>query len=352
MKAYLILEDGSVYEGKSIGAVRDCTFEVVFNTSVVGYVETLSDPSYYGQGVVLTYPIVGNYGVNLSDMESNRIWAKCLIVRELSREASNFRMEISLSDYLCRYGVAGIEGVDTRALTKKLRDKGTMKGFLTTSHFEVEEVVEKLKAYNKMETSVKAVTSVNTRHIEGNGKKVALIDYGVKNSLIEKLKKYNFDITVFPATVTAEDILSKGFDGVVLSNGPGNPCDNSEIIEEVKKLYESDLPILGIELGHELLALSAGGSVVKMKHGHRGSNYPVKFLDENIVYITSQNHGYVVDEINAETMEVKCVNINDSTIEALNYKGKNMVSYQFCPGGETEFVFGEFEKMMGGNANA
>ncbi len=352
MKAYLILEDGSVYEGRSIGAVRDCMCEVVFNTQVVGYVETLSDPSCYGQGVVFTYPIIGSYGVNLSDMESSRIWAKCIIVRELSEAASNFRMEISLSDYLCRYGVAGIEGIDTRALTKKLRDNGTMMGFLTTNYFEVEDVVSKLKAYNKMENAVKAVTSVSTKHVEGSGKKVCVIDYGVKNSLIEKLASRNMDITVFPATVSSEEVLSGNFDGVVLSNGPGNPNDVPEMVQVVKEICDSGKSVLGVEFGHELVALAYGGSVTKMGHGHRGSNYPVKFTEENKVYITSQNHGYAVDKIDENTAEVIGYNINDTTVEALRYKGKNVVTYQFCPGGETEFVFDEFVKMMGGNQNA
>ncbi|MBQ7876708.1 MAG: carbamoyl phosphate synthase small subunit [Clostridia bacterium] len=351
MKAYLILEDGSVYSGESIGAVRDCICEVVFNTSAVGYVETLSDPSYYSQGVVLTYPIVGSYGVNLSDMESNRIWAKCLIVRELSQAASNFRMEITLSDYLCRYGVPGIEGVDTRALTKKLRDNGTMAGFLTTTHFEVDEVVAKLKEY-KSKNAVKAVTSVSKAHFSGEGKKVAVIDYGVRKSLVDEFVNRGMDVTVFPATTPADEILSEKFDGIILSNGPGNPCDNEDLIDEVKKIYSSGTPILAIELGHELLALSAGGKVEKMGHGHRGGNYPVKFVDKNRSYITSQNHGYVVTAIDENIAEVSHVNINDGTIEGIKYKGKDIVSVQFAPGSETSFVFDEFVMMMGGKENA
>lgn len=350
MKAYLILEDGSVYEGKSIGAVRDCTCEIVANTSVVGYVETLSDPSYYGQGVVLTYPIIGSYGVNLSDMESERIWAKCLIVRELSEAASNFRMEITLSDYLCRYGVTGIEGIDTRALAIKLRDKGSMAGFVTTSYFELDEVVGKLKEY-KAKNGVKAVTSVSNRHIAGDGKKVAVVDCGVKNSVINKLSERGLDITVYPAVATAEEILGDKPDGIIVSNGPGNPEENAELIELVKKLYESDIPMLGLELGHELIALATGGSTVKMERGHRGGNYPVKFIEKNKVYITSQNHGYVVSKA-PEGAEVICVNINDASAEGLRYNGKKVVSYQFAPGAETSFIFDEFVSMMGGNVNA
>ncbi len=351
MKAYLILEDGSVYEGESIGAVRDCTCEIVANTSVVGYVETLSDPSYYGQGVVLTYPIVGGYGVNLSDMESERIWAKCLIVRELSEAASNFRMEITLSDYLCRYGVTGIEGVDTRAIAIKLRDKGSMVGFVTTTHFELDEVVAKLKEY-KAKNGIKAVTSVSSRHIEGSGKKVAVIDYGVKKSIIDSLKARNLDITVYPATTAVDEILNAAYDGIVLSNGPGNPCEYEDIIADVKKIYESGVAVLGIELGHELMALAAGGSVEKMEHGHRGGNYPVKFVDLGRFYITSQNHGYVVTAIDESVAKVSHYNINDSTIEGLKYTGKNILTVQFAPCHETDFIYDNFVSMMGGNENA
>ncbi len=350
MKAYLILEDGSVYEGKSIGAVRDCTCEIVANTSTVGYVETLSDPSYYGQGVVLTYPIIGSYGVNLSDMESERIWAKCLIVRELSDAASNFRMEITLSDYLCRYGVTGIEGVDTRALASKLRDKGSMAGFVTTSYFELDEVISKLKEY-KAKNGVKAVTSVSRRNIPGEGCKVAVVDCGVKNSVINKLTERGLDVTVYPAVVSSEEILKDKPDGIIISNGPGNPEENSELIEVVKELFNSGVPMLGLELGHELIALAAGSATVKMERGHRGSNYPVKFIEKNKVYITSQNHGYVVDKV-SDAAEVICVNINDSSIEGLRYKDRDVVSYQFAPGAETSFIFDEFVSMMGGNKNA
>ena len=346
MKAYLILEDGSVYEGKSIGAVRDCTCEIVFNTSVVGYVETLSDPSYYGQGVVLTYPIVGGYGVNLSDMESSRIWTKCLVVRELSQAESNFRMEITLSEYLCRYGVPGIEGVDTRALAKKLRDNGSMAGFLTTTHFEVDEVVAKLKEY-KSKNAVKAVTCVNEEHFKGDGKKVVVVDLGVKNSVINALTSRKLDVTVVPATTSFEEIAGYKPDGIVLSNGPGNPCENTDILDVVKKLYEGNIPVLGIELGHELLAIAAGCKVEKMKHGHRGSNYPVKFIDKNIVYITSQNHGYAVTQT-SDNVVVTHKNINDGSIEGLGYNGKKIISVQFAPCTETEFVYDQFVELMGG----
>ena len=350
MKAYLILDDGSVYEGESIGAVRDCTCEIVSNTSSVGYVETLSDPSYYGQGVVLTYPIVGSYGVNLSDMESERIWAKCLIVRELSDAASNFRMEITLSDYLCRYGVTGIEGIDTRALAIKLRENGSMAGFVTTTYFELDEVVAKLKEY-KAKNGVKAVTSVSCSHVAGEGYKVALVDCGVKNSVINKLAERGLDITVYPAVTAAEEILKDAPEGIVISNGPGNPEENGELVELVRTLYKSDIPMLGLELGHELIALAAGGTTAKMACGHRGGNYPVKFIEKNRVYITSQNHGYVVDKA-PENAEVICKNINDASIEGLRYTGKKVVSYQFAPGAETSFIFDEFVSMMGGNKNA
>lgn len=351
MKAYLILEDGSVYSGESIGAVRDCICEIVFNTSCVGYVEALSDPSYYGQGIVLTYPIVGNYGVNLSDMESNRIWAKCLIVRELSQAASNFRMELTLSDYLCRYGVPGIQGIDTRALTKKIRDNGTMAGFLTTAHFEKDEVIQRLKEY-KAKNAVKEVSSASRVEYPNSGKRIAVMDYGVRTSLITEFKNRGMDVTIFPSTASAKEVLEGNFDGIILSNGPGNPNENEEIVAEVKKLYDSSVPILAVELGHELLALATFGCVEKMKHGHRGANYPVKFIDENRSYITSQNHGYTVTKIDESIARVSHVNVNDGTVEGIKYNGKKIVSVQFAPGSETSFIFDEFVNMMGGNQNA
>lgn len=356
MKAYLILEDGSVYEGESIGAVRDCTCEVVFNTAMTGYVETLSDPSYFGQGVILTYPIVGSYGVNLSDMESKRIWASCLIVRELSQQSSNFRKEVTLSDYLCRYGIPGISGIDTRALTKKIREHGTMAGFLTTGHFDADKVAEELKEY-KIKDAVKTVSGNSVKHLENGGKKVALMDFGAKDNIAECLHRRGLDVTVYPSDTPAEVIIAAKPDGIMLSNGPGDPKDNTEVIENIKKLYNTDIPIFGICLGHQLMALATGARTEKLKYGHRGANHPVKDLERGRVYITSQNHGYVVAEIDENAAKVSHININDKTIEGLRYLNKNIFTVQFHPEAspgpqDTEYLFDEFIDMMGGRENA
>ena len=356
MKAYLILEDGQVYEGESFGAVRDVMCEVVFNTAMTGYTETLSDPSYYGQGVILTYPIVGNYGVTLSDMESRRIWVSCLIVRELAEQSSNFRKEITLNDYLCRYGIPGISGIDTRALTKKIREHGTMAGFLTTGNFDVNEVVKALKGY-KITGAVKAVSERSVKRLENDGLRVALLDLGAKDNIADCLHRRGLDVTIYPENTPAEEIIASNPDGIMLSNGPGDPAENVDVIKNIKKLYDTDIPIFGICLGHQLMALATGASTEKLKYGHRGANHPVKDLARGRVYITSQNHGYVVAKIDESVAEISHVNINDNTIEGLRYKGKNIFTVQFHPEAspgpqDTEYLFDEFIKMIGGTKNA
>lgn len=356
MKAYLILEDGQVYEGVSFGAEKDAMCEVVFNTAMTGYTETLSDPSYYGQGVILTYPIVGNYGVTLSDLESRRIWASCLIVREASLQSSNFRKEITLSEYLCRYDIPGIYGIDTRALTKKIRESGTMAGFLTTKEFDKDEIVKKLKSY-KITGAVKAVSGREIIRMENDGYKVALMDFGSKDNIARCLHKRGLDVTIYPENTAAEEIIASKPDGIMLSNGPGNPEENVEVIKNLKKLFDTDIPIFGICLGHQLMALATGASTEKLKYGHRGANHPVKDLERGRVYITSQNHGYVVSKIDESVAKVSHVNINDNSIEGLRYPGKNVFTVQFHPEAspgpqDTEYLFDEFIKMMGGAKNA
>lgn len=357
MKAYLILADGSVYTGDSFGADKDVMCEVVFNTSMTGYTEVLTDPSYYGQGVIMTYPIEGNYGVNLADMESRKIWVKCFIVREYTTLASNFRNEMSLSDFLKKYDIPAISGVDTRALTKKIRISGTMGGYLTTnSDFNKEEIVEKLKAYT-IKDAVKSVTREAAMNYPNSGKRVALFDFGAKDNIIDSLHRRGLDVTVFPAQTSAEEIIAAAPDGIMLSNGPGDPSECVEIIENLKKLYSSDIPIFGICLGHQLMALATGAKTEKLKYGHRGANHPVKDIALGRVFITSQNHGYVVSEIDESVASVSHVNVNDSTVEGLVYKNKNIFTVQFhpeaCPGPQdTDYLFDKFIQMMGGNKNA
>ncbi|MDO4941372.1 MAG: carbamoyl phosphate synthase small subunit [Lachnospiraceae bacterium] len=353
MKAFLILEDGQIFEGQSFGAVKETVCEVVFNTSMTGYLEVLTDPSYQGQGIVMTYPLIGNYGICYEDMESDRVWPSAFIVREVSRFSSNFRREGDLDAFLKDQNVPGICGIDTRALTKILREKGTMNGMLTTDeNFDIEEVKTQIKAY-RVKDAVKTVTCKEMRHYEGSGYKVALLDLGTKKNIEQCLVDRGCDVTVYPAYTTAETILNANPDGIMLSNGPGDPKECVEVIEELKKLYNTDIPIFAICLGHQLMALANGADTEKMKYGHRGGNHPVKDVKTGKVYISSQNHGYVVKEgsIDRDIAEVAFLNVNDQTVEGLHYLNKNILTVQFhpeaCPGPvDSNFLFDEFMNMM------
>lgn len=353
MKAFLILEDGQIFEGQSFGAVKEVVCEVVFNTSMTGYLEVLTDPSYQGQGVVMTYPLIGNYGICYEDMESTKAWPTAFIVREVSRLASNFRKEGNLDSFLKDQDVPGIYGIDTRALTKILREKGTMNGMLTTNeNFDIEEAQKKIREY-RVTDAVKTVTCKEARHHAGNGYKVALLDLGTKNNIEQNLVQRGCDVTVYPADTKAETILAAKPDGIMLSNGPGDPKECVYVIEELKKLYNSEVPIFAICLGHQLMALANGGDTEKMKYGHRGGNHPVKDLKTGKVYISSQNHGYVVKEgsIDRNIAEVAFINVNDKTVEGLHYLNKNILTVQFhpeaCPGPvDSNFLFDVFMDMM------
>ena len=354
MKAFLILEDGTVFTGTSIGSTRDMISEIVFNTSMTGYLEVLTDPSYAGQAVVMTYPLIGNYGIT-PDMESLKAWPDGYIVRELSRMPSNFRCEGTIQDFLKKYDIPGIAGVDTRALTKILREKGTRNGMITTNeNYDLEEVISKLKNY-KVEGVVSKVTCEEKYVLEGTGKKVALLDLGAKKNIAKSLNDRGCEVTVYPADTTAEEIIASNPDGIMLSNGPGDPAECTSIIKEIKKLYETDIPIFAICLGHQLMALATGGTTYKLKYGHRGGNHPVKDLQTGRVYISSQNHGYVVDEdkIDPNVAVPAFKNVNDGTNEGLAYVGKNIFTVQFhpeaCPGPQDSgYLFDRFLEMMGG----
>ena len=356
MKAYLILEDGTVFTGESIGSTREVISEIVFNTSMTGYLEVLTDPSYAGQAVVMTYPLIGNYGICRKDMESKLSNVDGFIVRELSRLGSNFRNEQSIQDFLVEQNIPGIQGIDTRALTKILREKGTMNGMITTNeNYHLDEIIPKLKAYNTGKV-VEKVTCSEKSVLKGEGFKVALLDLGAKNNIARSLNERGCEVTIYPALTTAEEILTANPDGIMLSNGPGDPKECTAIIEELKKLYASDVPIFAICLGHQLMALANGADTHKMKYGHRGGNHPVKDLSTGRVYISSQNHGYVVD---TDTLDPKVakpafVNVNDGTNEGLEYVGKNIFTVQFhpeaCPGPQdSSYLFDRFIQMMGGN---
>ncbi len=353
MKAFLILSDGNVFEGTSIGAEREVISEIVFNTSMTGYLEVLTDPSYAGQAVVMTYPLIGNYGICHADEESGRPWPDGFIVRELSRVPSNFRSEDSIQNFLKENNIPGIAGIDTRALTKILREKGTMNGMITTNeNYNLDEILPKLKEYTTGKV-VEKVTCEEKYVLPGDGFKVALMDFGAKRNIARSLNKRGCEVTVYPALTTAEEILAANPDGIMLSNGPGDPKECVSIIKEIKKLYDSDVPIFAICLGHQLIALATGADTHKMKYGHRGANHPVKDLQTGKVYISSQNHGYVVD---MDTLDDKIarpafINVNDKTNEGLEYVGKNIFTVQFHPEAcagpkDSDYLFDRFMNMM------
>jgi carbamoyl-phosphate synthase small subunit len=358
MKALLILEDGTVYEGESIGAEGQSISEIVFNTSMTGYLEVLTDPSYAGQAVCMTYPLIGNYGVT-PDMESEKSHVGGFIVRELSRKDSNFRSTGTLSDFLKNQGIVGISGIDTRSLVKKLRDHGTMNGMITTdASVDPADVMPAIENY-RVGDVVSRVTVDEPKHLAGKGPKVALLDLGMKKNIAKSLNDRGCDVTILPAHTTAEEIFALNPDGIMLSNGPGDPKDCGSIISEIKKLYDSDVPIFAICLGHQLMALATGADTYKLKYGHRGGNHPVKDLATGRVYITSQNHGYAVDEASLDESVASSafINVNDRTNEGLKYRGKHIFTVQFhpeaCPGPcDCGFLFDRFMGMMGGKTIA
>lgn len=359
MKAFLILEDGTVFQGTGIGSTREVISEIVFNTSMTGYLEVLTDPSYAGQAVTMTYPLIGNYGICHDDMESLKAWPDGFIVRELSRIPSNFRSDDTIEKFLKNNDIPGISGIDTRALTKLLREKGTMNGMITTNeNYNLDEILPKIKAYS-VRGVVRKVTCSQKYVLEGTGPKVALMDFGAKKNIARSLNRRGCQVTVYPAYTSAEEILNTHPDGIMLSNGPGDPKECVEIIQELKKLYASDVPIFAICLGHQLMALATGADTHRLKYGHRGANHPVKDLLTGRVYISSQNHGYVVDEdtLDPDVAQSAFINVNDKTNEGLSYVGKNIFTVQFHPEAcagpqDTAYLFDRFIEMMGGNKNA
>lgn len=362
MKAFLILEDGTVFEGVHFGAEREVVSEMVFNTSMTGYVEVLTDPSYAGQSVVMTYPLIGNYGVCRKDMESDRIWMDGLIVREVSRMPSNFRSEETLQHFLEDFGVPGISGIDTRALTKILREKGTMNGMITTNaSFRLEEILPKLREY-RVQGVVERVSCKEKTVYEPGAlgsqvvpvtKEVAVIDVGTKRNIIRCLLNRGCKVTVYPSSCDGEEIISAKPDGIMITNGPGDPSECTELIQQVQVLADSGIPIFAICLGHQLMALANGAKTYKMKYGHRGANHPVKDLETGKVFVSSQNHGYVVEENSLNQAKIRpwFVNVNDQTIEGLSYLEKSIKTVQFHPEAnagpkDTEWLFDEFLHMM------
>lgn len=351
MKRYLILSDGSVFEGFAIGCDGETVGEVVFTTGMVGYMETLTDPSYYGQIVTQTFPLIGNYGAMLPDSESERPALKGYIVRELCDKGSNFRMESELDDFLKKEGIVGISGIDTRALTKKIRSKGVMNGMLSSKKSITPEKLKEIKAY-KVTDAVKNTTCKGVATLGCGSKKVVLWDFGVKLNIERELLKRDCTVIRMPSYATAEEILSYNPNGIILSNGGGDPAENTGIIAELKKLNDYKIPTFGICLGHQLLALSKGAVTSKLKFGHRGANQPVRDSVTGRTYITSQNHGYaVVPSSLPEGAVLRYTNANDRTAEGIDYNDIPAFSVQFHPeacGGprDTNLLFDRFMNMM------
>lgn len=378
--AFVALEDGSVFHGVSIGAPGTVSAEICFNTSMTGYQEILTDPSYKGQVVTLTYPEIGNYGVTSEDDESYQPHASGLIIRELSPLASNWRMEKTLPDYLMDNGIPAIKEVDTRALTKKLRSVGSMKGILCTDEsLTPEEAVEKAKAWEGLEgvDYVKEVTTKEVYRWDEDGeksrhwhdahelekdetlgalspadRKIVALDFGVKYNILRRLRQQGFDITVVPASTSAEEILAMDPEGVFLSNGPGDPAAVTYAHETVSKLVGKK-PLFGICMGHQILGLALGGKSFKLKFGHRGGNQPVKDLTNGKVSITAQNHGFAIspESLDDGSIEVTHVNLNDGTCAGLRHKEHSAFSVQYHPEAapgphDANYFFSEFRKAV------
>ena len=369
MQSYLILANGQVFRGQSIGCPGTTIGEVVFATGMVGFEETLTDPSYYGQIITQTYPLIGNYGMNSEDVESGKIWAKGYIVREACKTPSNFRSEETLDAFLKKNGIIGIEGVDTRSLTRTLRESGVMNGAITTE-FDPDAEPEKKAALMPAITAyavTEAVATVTctapktfeptTNVIDGREVEtplhVALLDLGCKNNIVRCLQKRGCRVTVLPGTATAAELAALKPDGLMLSNGPGDPAENVGIIANIKEMLDTGIPTFGICLGHQLTALAAGAKTCKLKYGHRGANQPVTSPAKQRTFITSQNHGYAVmaDTLPETVGKMSYFNANDGTCEGMDYFKWNCFTVQFHPeanGGpkDTEFLFDEFVKRM------
>ena len=355
-KAYLMLADGQVFEGRSFGAEGTVIGEVVFTTGLTGYQETLTDPSYYGQIVTQTFPLIGNYGVNSQDNESAKSYVTGYIVREWCNAPSNFRCEGNINDFLKDHNIVGINNIDTRRLTRTIREVGVMNGVITTEdvYAKKEELLEKIRAFS-VRDAVKSVTNTETLTYEPEEKKyrVVLFDFGYKRNIRQELIKLGCEVVVVPANTTAEQVKELAPDGIMLSNGPGDPAENVEIIENIKDIEKLGIPIFGICLGHQLMALANGGRTEKLKYGHRGANQPVIDLESGLTYVTSQNHGYAVigDSIDSSVGQVSHINANDKTCEGIRYTSVNAFTVQFHPeahGGplDTSYLFDEFVKNM------
>ncbi len=353
-KAYLVLATGDVFEGVSFGAEPDAVGELVFTTNMCGYIETLTDPSYAGQIVIQTFPLIGNYGIIPEDFEGS-----CLlhgyVVREYCETPSNFRSAQTLDAFLKEQGIPGICGVDTRALTRIIRESGVMNACICQ---EVPQDLSNVVNYRVTDACARAsITAAESYRIDHPDYHVVLMDFGAKKNIIRELNQHGCDVTAVPYNTTAEEILALKPDGIMLSNGPGDPADNTGVIAEIRKLF-GVVPMFGICLGHQLAALAAGGSTYKMKYGHRGANQPVTDTETGRSFITTQNHGYAVDLASlGDVAKVRMINTNDGTCEGLDYPDRNCFTVQFHPEAcagpkDTEFLFDRFIRLMEEYRNA
>lgn len=356
-KAYLALEDGTIFEGISFGAHGEKTGEVVFNTSMSGYQEIITDPSYKGQIVCLTYPLIGNYGINSEDSESQKLHIEGLVIKECSRIFSNFRGQISLPDFLKKNNIIGIEGIDTRALTRRIRLAGSMKAVLSTKTSNKKELIQKAKKSPGLigRDLVREVTCKEPYSYPGKkGKtKIVVIDCGVKSNILNSLSSYDCEVIVVPADSNREKILGYKPDGILISNGPGDPASLTYLISTVRELIKEKIPIFGICLGHQILGLALGGKTYKLKFGHHGGNHPVKHLETGKIDITAQNHGFCVDisTLNKEEIEMTYINLYDGTAEGMKHKKLPIFSVQYHPESspgphDSKYLFDEFINMI------
>ncbi len=357
-KAILVLEDGRIFEGTSFGVPGEHYGEVVFNTGMTGYQEVLTDPSYKGQIVVMTYPLIGNYGVNDEDSESRSIWLEGFVVNELCRKPSNWRSEKNLDSFLKEHNIMGIEGIDTRALTKHIREAGAMRAVISTVDQDTQSLIEKVKASPDLvgRDLVREVTCEQPYVVmaENEGLHVIVLDYGLKYSILEQLVDVGCRITVVPADTTAGEIMKLRPDGVLLSNGPGDPAAVTYAIDTIRDLVNiGTLPIFGICLGQQLLGLALGGNTYKLKFGHHGENHPVKDLATGKIEVTVQNHGFCVDidSLDKNTIEITHMNLNDSTLEGIRHRELPLFSVQFHPEAgpgphDARHLFSRFVELM------
>jgi len=358
-KGYLLLENGQIFEGKTFGAEKEASGELVFTTNMTGYLETLTDPSYYGQMVVQTFPIIGNYGVIPQDFESKSPRLSAYIVREWCHTPSNFRSEGTLDTLLKAADIPGLYDLDTRALTKVIRQKGVMNATLFHAlPNDIEAAIRSMETWSSPKVADVTCQNISIDTPETVKHRVVLMDFGQKGSIGKNLYKRACEVITVPSYTMAEEIAALKPDGIMLSNGPGDPADNVGVIQELKKLCGSNIPIFGICLGHQLLALARGGQTEKLKYGHRGGNQPVKDLQTGLMYMSSQNHGYAVsiDHL-PKNSSMRFVNGNDFTCEGIDYEDIPAFSAQFHPEAsccpfDTLFLFDRFMALMGGIKNA